>query len=286
MHSFTAGCDTISNKPCRGRVGGEPAGTARVLRQFTEGHNSPECLAPATRQARRLRRGVRGAGAHDVREMRDDGPDNGPNDPTYVTVDHYPGKTDPDNEALVLESPDETRLARAVAGVNFLAGVSDEVLAGWGIDGTLPDAVRHAAETRWTKAVSALEKNARWPTVGGEDESLRTRERLPGAHVAVVLGHSGTAMPHDSTTQSLGNGDPRCGRHQDGFAGKGWRSGRGRAAVRGLPHPGPRVPGFPGTLQAVGSLALPTNPGQAGASATRPLLGRSVGETSSARPTG
>jgi hypothetical protein len=39
----------------------------------------------------------------------------------------------------VLASPDEARLARAVACVNFLAGVPDDMLAGRGIDGALLD---------------------------------------------------------------------------------------------------------------------------------------------------
>ena len=56
---------------------------------------------------------------------------------THVAVDHDPGETDPDNGTLVLESPDHARLARAVACVNFLAGVPDEMLAGRDIDGTL-----------------------------------------------------------------------------------------------------------------------------------------------------
>jgi len=71
---------------------------------------------------------------HCVREMRDNGPDG---DPTHVAVDHDPDETNPDNGALALESPDEARLARAVACVNFLAGVPDAVLAGGSIDGTL-----------------------------------------------------------------------------------------------------------------------------------------------------
>ena len=58
-------------------------------------------------------------------------------DPTHIAVDHDPDETDPDNGALALESPDEARLARAVACVNFLAGVPDDVLTGQGIDDTL-----------------------------------------------------------------------------------------------------------------------------------------------------
>lgn len=71
---------------------------------------------------------------HCVREMRDNGPGE---ESTRVAVDHYPGETDPENGALVLESPDEARLARAVSCVNFLAGVPGRVLAGDGVDGGL-----------------------------------------------------------------------------------------------------------------------------------------------------
>jgi len=71
---------------------------------------------------------------HCVREMRDNGPDG---DPTHVAVDHYPGETDPENGSPVLESSDSRRLARAVACVNFLAGVPDEVLSGKGVDAIL-----------------------------------------------------------------------------------------------------------------------------------------------------
>lgn len=71
---------------------------------------------------------------HCVREMRDNGPGA---EFTHVAVDHDPGETDPDNGALVLESADPDRLARAVACVNFLAGVPDRVLAGEGVDGEL-----------------------------------------------------------------------------------------------------------------------------------------------------
>ena len=62
---------------------------------------------------------------------------NGPDDPTHVAVGHDLGETDLNNGAVVLESPDDARLDRAVRCVNFLAGVSDAVLAGSGIDGTL-----------------------------------------------------------------------------------------------------------------------------------------------------
>lgn len=71
---------------------------------------------------------------HCVRELKDNGPSD---EPTHVAVDHDSGETDPDNGALVLESADEARLARAVACVNFLAGVPNAVLAGKSIDGTL-----------------------------------------------------------------------------------------------------------------------------------------------------
>jgi hypothetical protein len=77
---------------------------------------------------------------HLVREMKDNGPD----DPTHVAVDRYPGETDPENGMLMLESPDEARLARAVACTNFLAGVPDGVLAGRGIDETLLGLIRAA----------------------------------------------------------------------------------------------------------------------------------------------
>lgn len=72
---------------------------------------------------------------HVVREMKDNGPD----DPTHIAVDHFPGETDPENGAPVLEASDPDRLTRAVACVNFLAGVPDDVLAG---RGTNPDPAR------------------------------------------------------------------------------------------------------------------------------------------------
>jgi hypothetical protein len=74
-----------------------------------------------------------------VRDMKDNGPDG---EPIHVAVDRYPGETDPDNGALVLESPDDVRLARAVACVNFLARVPDAVLAGRGINSTLLGLIR------------------------------------------------------------------------------------------------------------------------------------------------
>jgi len=73
---------------------------------------------------------------HVVPEMQDTGPDD---EPSHVAVDCYPGETDPDNGAPVLGSDDPARLARAVACVNFLAGVPDDVLAG---RGTNPDPAR------------------------------------------------------------------------------------------------------------------------------------------------
>jgi hypothetical protein len=68
---------------------------------------------------------------HCVREMKDNGPGE---EFTHVAVDHYPEETDPENGVLVLESPDDARLARAVRCVNFLAGVPERVLTGEGVD--------------------------------------------------------------------------------------------------------------------------------------------------------
>jgi hypothetical protein len=56
---------------------------------------------------------------HCVREMKDNGPGE---EFTHVAVDCDPGETDPDNGTLVLESPDDARLARAAACLSSWPG--------------------------------------------------------------------------------------------------------------------------------------------------------------------